>query len=46
VAPGDLVKQRWTRLGAVALCEVGAGEIVNFGWLDRQGQLVEGSQNP
>jgi hypothetical protein len=28
------------------LREVGAGEIVNSGWLDRQGQLVEGSQDP
>ena len=32
--------------GAVALCEVGAGETVDFGWLDRPGQLVEGSQDP
>jgi hypothetical protein len=28
------------------LCEVGAGEIVDPGWSDRQGQLVEGSQDP
>lgn len=27
------------------MCEVGAGEIVNPGWSDRQGQLVEGSQD-
>jgi len=33
------------REGAVALCEVGGGEIVDPGWLDRQGQLVEGSQD-
>jgi hypothetical protein len=32
--------------GAVALCEAGAGEIVDPGWSDRQGQLVEGSQDP
>jgi hypothetical protein len=32
--------------GAVALCEVGAGEIVHPGWSDRQGQLVEGSHDP
>jgi hypothetical protein len=30
-------------IGAVALCEAGAGVIVDPGWLDRQGQLVEGS---
>jgi hypothetical protein len=32
--------------GSVALCEAGAGEIVDPGWSDRQGQLVEGSQDP
>jgi hypothetical protein len=32
--------------GAVALCEAGAGEIVDPGWSDRQGQLVEGSRHP
>src|SRR6185312_13534531 len=32
--------------GAVALREAGAGEIVDPGWLDCQGQLVEGSQDP
>ena len=32
--------------GAVALREAGAGVIVDPGWLDRQGQLVEGSQDP
>ena len=32
--------------GAVALREAGAGEIVDPGWSDRQGQLVEGSQDP
>jgi hypothetical protein len=32
--------------GAVALCEGGAGEIVNPYWSDRQGQVVEGSQDP
>jgi hypothetical protein len=34
------------RDGAVALCEAGAGVIVDLGWLDRQGQLVEGSHDP
>jgi hypothetical protein len=33
-------------LGAVALCEAGAGEIVDPGWSDRQGQLIEGSRHP
>jgi hypothetical protein len=33
-------------LGAVALCEAGAGEIVDPGWSDCQGQLVEGGQDP
>jgi len=28
------------------LGEAGAGEIVDSGWSDRQGQLVEGSQDP
>ena len=32
--------------GAVALCEAGAGEIVDPGWSDRQGQLIEGSRHP
>jgi hypothetical protein len=32
--------------GAVALCEAGAGEIVDPGWSDRQGQLVEGGRHP
>jgi hypothetical protein len=32
--------------GAVALCEAGPGEIVDSGWSDRQGQLVEGSWDP
>jgi hypothetical protein len=32
--------------GAVALCEAGADVIVDSGWLDRQGQLVEGSRHP
>src|SRR6185312_10119024 len=32
--------------GAVALCEAGAGEIVDPGWSDCQSQLVEGSQDP
>ena len=32
--------------GAVALCGVGAGEIVNRGWSDRHDELVEGSQDP
>jgi len=32
--------------GAVALREAGAGEIVNLGWSDRQGQLIKGSQDP
>jgi hypothetical protein len=32
--------------GAVALRGVGAAEIVNRGWSDHQGQLVEGSQDP
>lgn len=26
-------------VGAVALCEVGVSEIINFGWSDREGQL-------
>ncbi|MGH3684596.1 MAG: hypothetical protein ACRDQY_03560, partial [Pseudonocardiaceae bacterium] len=34
------------RHGTVALCEAGAGEIVDPGWSDRQGQLVKGSQDP
>lgn len=34
------------RGGAVALRGVGAAEIVNRGWSDHQGQLVEGSQDP
>jgi hypothetical protein len=29
-----------------ALCEAGAGKIIDPGWSDRQGQLVESSQNP
>ena len=28
------------------MCEAGAGGIVDPGWSDRQGQLVEGSQDP
>ena len=32
--------------GADALRGVGAAEIVNRGWSDHQGQLVEGSQDP
>jgi hypothetical protein len=32
--------------GTVALDEAGTGEIVDSGWSDRQGQLVEGSQDP
>jgi hypothetical protein len=32
--------------GPVALREAGAGEIVNLGWSDRQGKLVEGGQDP
>jgi hypothetical protein len=32
--------------GADALCEAGAGEIVDPGWSDRQGQLVESSEDP
>jgi hypothetical protein len=28
------------------LGEAGAGEIVDSGWSDRQGQVVEGSQDP
>jgi hypothetical protein len=32
--------------GGVALCEAGAGKIVDPGWSDHQGQLVEGSQDP
>jgi hypothetical protein len=39
------VKLSNDRCGA-ALCEAGAGEIVGPGWSDRQGQLVEGSQDP
>jgi hypothetical protein len=34
------------RIGAVALREVGVGEIVHPGWSDRQGELVKGSQEP
>ena len=36
----------YTSNGAVALCEVGASEIVSPGWSDGQGQLVECSQDP
>jgi hypothetical protein len=32
--------------GAVALGEAGAGGIVDPGWSERLGQLVEGSQDP
>ena len=32
--------------GAVALCEAGAGVVVDSGWSDRQGKFVEGSQDP
>jgi hypothetical protein len=32
--------------GVVALCEAGTDEIVDPGWSDRQGELVEGSQDP
>jgi hypothetical protein len=32
--------------GCVALCEAGTGEIVDPGWSDRQGQLVESSEDP
>jgi hypothetical protein len=35
-----------TFAGAVALCEAGADVIVDSGWLDRQGQLGEGSRRP
>jgi GDP-D-mannose dehydratase len=35
-----------TYSGAVALCEAGAGGIVDPSWSDRQGQLVEGGQDP
>jgi len=40
--------QRFTPLliGAVALCEAGAGVIVDPDWSDHQGQLVEGSHDP
>ena len=37
---------RHTPILTVALCEAGAGEIVDPRWSDRQGQLVEGSQDP
>jgi hypothetical protein len=37
---------RWCSTGAVALCEAGAGVIVDPGWSDRQGQLGEGSHDP
>jgi hypothetical protein len=30
----------------VALCRVGAGEIVNPGWSNRHDELVEGSEDP
>jgi hypothetical protein len=32
--------------GVVALCEAGTDEIVDPGWSDRQGELVDGSQDP
>ena len=35
-----------TRPGVVALCEAGAGEIVDPGWSDRRGQLGEGRRYP
>jgi hypothetical protein len=42
------ISMRWRteRGGAVALCEAGAGEIVDPGWSDRQGQLIEGGRHP
>jgi hypothetical protein len=46
---GETVRLRASRSnpdGDVALCEAGAGEIVDPGWSDRPGQLVEGSQDP
>ncbi|MDT5284352.1 MAG: hypothetical protein QOJ20_5547, partial [Mycobacterium sp.] len=40
------VRARGTLVGVVALCEAGTDEIVDPGWSDRQGELVEGSQDP
>ena len=37
---------RGLQAGTVALCEAGAGEIVDPGWSDRQGQLIEGGRHP
>jgi hypothetical protein len=39
-------QMRWSCSGTVALGEAGTGGIVDSGWSDRQGQLVEGSQDP
>jgi hypothetical protein len=43
--PAQISQETATPRGAVALCKAGAGEIVGPGWSDRQGQLVEGSQD-
>ena len=44
--PEHGVRQVDVPWGAVALCEAGAGVVVDSGWSDCQGQFVEGSQDP